>query len=140
MNGDNGKSGFVELDAERVANQLFAHLKEGDKVAIVSRYETGVQDFIDAFSKRGIVARMVTGQTGMQDFCFLRRAQKEVVGTTRSSFFMYAGFLSRSKIVRAYLASAPDSTWGDMYEWTHPTLKARFRYHSFALSSDEKEQ
>ena len=135
MSGKNGASGFVELDAHRVAHELFGHLQPGDKVAIVSRYETGIQNFIDAFQDRGIQARMIVGQTGMQDFCFLRRAQKEVVGTTRSSFFMYAGFLSRAKIVRAYLASAPDSTWGDLYQWTHPTLKARFRYHSFALEA-----
>lgn len=135
MSGRNSESGFVELDAERVANDLLGHLKAGDKVAIVSRYATGVDSFINALTARGIRVRLVTGQSGMQDFCFLLKARKEIVGTTRSSFFMYAGFLGQAQTVRAYLASAKNSTWGDLYEWSHPDLQRRFRYHSYLLEA-----
>jgi putative heme iron utilization protein len=44
-----GKShGYHEADPQQAANDLFGHLKEGDKIAIVTRFSDSAQSYVDA--------------------------------------------------------------------------------------------
>ena len=133
--------GFEELSVNKTADELFGHLKSGDKVAIVSRFVTGdytVQQYIDALKLRGIQARVITGQDGTQDFCFLVNAQKEMVGSVVSSYFLWAALLSNCTTVRAYSVDSPVRRRNrggqvpfDYYNFTNAAIASRFTFELY---------
>ncbi|ACI65474.1 predicted protein [Phaeodactylum tricornutum CCAP 1055/1] len=128
---------FKELAPDQVANELFAHLNPGDKVAITSRYPDDFRTrmIVEAFEKRNIRVRVVGPRSGVADFCFLMHAQKELVGTAMSSFLIWAGLLGNATKVRAYTAmmSTGNSIFNH-YNYTHPELKSRFRFERYAAN------
>eukprot|EP00980_Cylindrotheca_fusiformis_P010684 scaffold2391_cov113-Cylindrotheca_fusiformis.AAC.1 len=96
---------FEEVDPKMAAEVLFADSKPGDKVAIVSRFQKYTDGYIKAFRKKGMKARYIKGQTGVQDFCFLYKAEKELVISARSTFGRWAAFFGQAKRVRLYSLS-----------------------------------
>lgn len=78
--------GFEELDPVRVAKKLMGHLQPGQKVAITTRFadEPLIQEYIHELERRKLRVRLVVNQTGVQDFCFLLRAQQELMGVAKS--------------------------------------------------------
>eukprot|EP00980_Cylindrotheca_fusiformis_P002653 scaffold622_cov102-Cylindrotheca_fusiformis.AAC.2 len=50
-------------------------------------------------------ARYIEGQTSPQDFCFLYKAEKELITSTRSTFGLWAAYFGRSKRARIYSLS-----------------------------------
>eukprot|EP00984_Skeletonema_dohrnii_P033000 scaffold28279_cov83-Skeletonema_dohrnii-CCMP3373.AAC.3 len=118
---------FHEADPQQAAD-LFGHLKEGDKIAIVTRFgrETA-QPYVDAFKARGLKVRVVDGQDGPADFCFLMSAQKEIAGLRMSSYLTWAGYLGNATRVIAY-AMAASNHWVPTYNCTSPELKGKFDY------------
>jgi hypothetical protein len=137
-----GKSlGYEELGPEQVANEVFGRLQPGDKVAITMRdlkSDGREQGLVAAFEKRGITARIVRQSSDMADFCFLMRAQKELVGTSRSSFFTWAGLLGNATRVRSYSIDSPTrrrrGVVFEHYNWTHPDLQSRFLFELYKLN------
>ena len=125
--------GFHEASAEQAATILFGHLKEGDKVAIVTRFsgETA-QEYVDAFTSRGLKVRVVDGQQGTEDFCLLMSAQKEIVGLDKSTYLLWAGYLGNATRVVAYtMASSRQGSHHRervRYNFTSPGLKGRFEF------------
>jgi hypothetical protein len=127
--------GLEETTPNQTAQVLFGHLKPGDKVAITSRFDNeGLQVQVQALKDRGLRVRVVLGQSGIQDFCFLLHAQKELVGNFQSTFALWAAVLGRSRRVRLYTVNsrALQQRYGTMmipprflYKWTHPDLKDR---------------
>jgi hypothetical protein len=101
--------GFEELNPNRTANELFRNLKSGDKVAITSRFfsDPTVQTYVDALTSRGIQVRVIQGQTGVEDFCFLLSARKELVGCAVSTYAIWAGYLGNADKVRLYSLGTP---------------------------------
>ena len=137
--------GFTEIGPNRTANSLFRHLGAGDRVAITSRFQDGLQPYIDALERRGIQTRAVTGQSGMEDFCFLLHAKKEIVGVTKSTFFAWAALLGNATTIRAYQANAipgPNGKGGSIgqrpYRWKRAELAGRFRYHIYDVNTTEE--
>ena len=95
--------GFEQLGPNVTASRIFKDYQPGDKVAIISRFPDKIQDFIHALKdKKGIQARYIEGQTGNQDFCFLMKAQKEIIGQKVSTFVSLAGIIGDAKKVRLY--------------------------------------
>jgi hypothetical protein len=91
------QKGFEELNPNQTALELFGHLKRGDGVAMTSRVNNqAAQAYVQAFQARGLSVRMVTNQTGVQDFCFLAKAQKELAGMARSTFLVWAAILGNA--------------------------------------------
>jgi len=125
--------GFHEASAEQAATILFGHLKEGDKVAIVTRFsgETA-QEYKNAFTSRGLKVRVVDGQQGTEDFCLLMSAQKEIVGLDKSTYLLWAGYLGNATRVVAYtMASSRQGSHHRervRYNFTSPGLKDRFEF------------
>jgi hypothetical protein len=123
--------GFHEATPDQVANVLLKHLKKGDKVAILSRFkQEHAQKYVDAMETRGLQVRFVSGQTGVQDFCFLLHAQREMVGVALSTYFVWASYLSNCSKVVAYSIDTDRRRdhFGDAYlhhQFRHPTLKDR---------------
>lgn len=89
------RAGYEELAPEQVANELFAHLNPGDKVAIASRFSDDfrTQMIVDALEKRQLRVRVTEPRSGVADFCFLLYAQKELVGTAKSLFLFGLAYL-----------------------------------------------
>jgi hypothetical protein len=135
--------GFQELSPNQTAHDLFGHLNPGDKVAIVSRFGIEhVQQYVDALEDRGLQVRLIEGQSGVQDFCFLMRAQKEMVGLAISTYFMWAALLGDCRTVTAYSVDTEERryTFGDghvTYNFTNPTLAGRFAFPLIAPTDDD---
>jgi hypothetical protein len=123
--------GFNEATPSQVANVLLKHLKSGDRVALVSRFgQEHAQAYVDAMEGRGLQVRFVSGQSGVQDFCFLMQAKKKLVGVALSTYFLWASFLSNCSKIVAYSIDSDRRRmhFGDAYlhyQFTHPTLKDR---------------
>jgi hypothetical protein len=120
--------GFHEADPQQAANDLLGHLMEGDKIAIVTRFSgESAQSYVEAFEARGLKVRVVDGQDGPADFCFLMSARKEVVGLTRSSYFMWASYLGNATRVIAY--SMASSNKGLQWpKFTSSGLKGKYDF------------
>jgi len=118
---------LAELDANNTAYKLFAHLQRGDKVAITTRYNNELaQSYVAAFQERGIEARIVSGGSATQDFCFLMHAKKELVGVAASTFLQWAGLLGNASVVRQYSVSPSMKDY--QVPWTNPKLLERFKF------------
>ena len=88
------KLGFVELDPNRTANELLGHLPDNSRVAILSRFDqTHMHTYLEALQARNLIARSIDGQTGVQDFCFLK-SSSIAAGTLLSTYFAWAFWLS----------------------------------------------
>ena len=131
------RNGFGELNAFRAANELFGNLNPGDRVAIVSKYpdHPTTLEYVSALAERNVTARIVTDGTAAQDFCFLMRSQRELVGTARSTFVNMAAMLSNAP-ARIYGMLGPAAKRGDVrvyepYNWKDPDLQRRFRFETY---------
>ena len=131
--------GFEELSPERVGTDLFGHLHRGDKVALTSRIQNlQTQEYVDALSARGLQVRLVTNQTGVEDFCFLASAKKELAGMTRSTYVGWAGILGNASKVWSYSIDSEDTrnALGQNgtflhHSWKNPLLRNRIEFVSF---------
>jgi hypothetical protein len=119
-------------------------LQPGDKVAITSKHsnnDSSVQRIVQALEEeRGLKVRVIENQFDFQDFCFLMKAQKELVGMVRSTYVKRASYLSDAKTIRWYVLDnnpgllRAGHTLGSSnvlqefnYSWTHPDLQSRIR-------------
>jgi hypothetical protein len=132
---------FLESSPEQTASQLFGHLQPGEKVAITSRFVNNLTlEYVRALEHRGLQVRVISNQTGLQDFCFLKRAQKELVGSSMSTFARWAAILGDAQRVQLYVTDAP-GVWIknkgkftnplrsmlDNFTWTNPKVQARIQ-------------
>ncbi len=92
-----------ELGFEEILPEKSVALFDGaTKVAITTRFDNDIaRGYIEAFAREGVVARLVTGQSGTQDFCFLKHAKNLVAGA-RSSFAKWAALLGNATKVTFY--------------------------------------
>jgi hypothetical protein len=131
--------GFHEMGPRQMARDLVGHLQSGDKVAIVSRFaQETAQPYIDALTERGLHVRFISGQTGVQDFCFLMQARKEMIGIAISTYFMWAAYLSNCTRVIAYSVDTAQRRdhFGDDYlhcNFSNPILAGRISFPIFSL-------
>jgi hypothetical protein len=133
--------GFEELSPNKTAFELFGHLKSGDKVAITTRFGgKDVEPYVSALQRRGLQVRVIEGQSGTQDFCFLMSAQKELVGSSLSTFVMWAAYLGDMKHANLYRVMSPSSTHIStslQFNWNHRDLKDRV--FTTAYNSEEQD-
>lgn len=96
--------GFAEMDANETFIELFSDAKDGDNVAIITRFDNDeeTKNIANVLKSNGLRVRIISGQSGEQDFCFLLKSEKKIVGSTRSTFFIWAGLLGNSSLVHSY--------------------------------------
>jgi hypothetical protein len=95
---------FVEATPLTAANALFLNTSKNCSIGISSRFESGVDPYVQALRKREISSHYVDGQrTGMEAFCYLMQAQYETVGVYLSTFFRWASFLGNATMNRHYM-------------------------------------
>ena len=160
--------GFAELSPEKTAKELFPHLvrtehkdtrygqaSEPDgasdtpsssvtdrkaRVAITTRIPNqAARDYIESLSRQGYTARLVTDQTDVEDFCFLARTSRALVGHARSTFVLWAALIGNASTVRLYNVD----TYGIRnrhserfverfsYNWTNPQLQHRVHFELY---------
>ena len=130
--------GFEELSPNRTANELFQHLQPGEKVAIVSRFQTPhTLAYVEAFKARGLEVRTITKSTGVQDFCFLLKTKRELAGSHRSTFCLWSTLLGNATTNWLYSIDNPSTRKNlgidsfTQYNWTHPEIRSRMRFPVF---------
>lgn len=121
------KKGFEELSPNKTANELFRHLRKGDKVAITTRFGgKHVEPYVSALEERGLQVRVIHGQSAVEDLCFLMSAKKELVGTIKSSYVRWAAMLGDMERVELYDMQDPKRKTLSHPNFTDPRLKRRF--------------
>jgi len=131
--------GLEDVSPNQTANVLLQHLQPGDKVAITTRFNNEyLNQQVQALQAKGLQVRVIAGQSGVEDFCFLLRSQKEVVGNYQSSFALWGGMLGDAKAVRFYTIESAKlrsrNGFSDdtilrrfLYKWRHPILSSRIK-------------
>ena len=120
------RKGFVDLEPAQVATDLFGHLHPGDKVAIITRFAKHAQLHKHALEARGLQVRVIEGQNGVEDFCFMMSAKKEIIGAALSTYLQWGAILSNATRVVAY--SVTSSTKGHIRYFSDPKLKSKFLF------------
>lgn len=134
--------GYQELDPKTTAELLFANLRPGDKIAIVSRFTDTVQPYVVALESRGLNVRVIRNQTSVQDFCFLQSTKRELVGGKMSTFVNWAAVLGDADRARLY---AVNSSWTrkrgegffSHYTSSRKELRDRFVFETYRGRDDD---
>ena len=70
--GSAGKGrGLEELSPNKTVNELLKNHVQGDKIAVLSRFSSFGQRYVDQMVLTGLDARWVETTSGSQSFCFL---------------------------------------------------------------------
>ena len=92
---------WSEQGPNQTAYELLGHLKAGEKVAITTRFNSPeVHEYVQAMEGRGLIVRVITGLSDVEDFCFLSKAKRGLAGSYKSSFFKWAAFLGQAERVQ----------------------------------------
>lgn len=142
--------GREELSPHKIANELFGRLTPGEKVAIVGKHyeDSKMQEIsLELEAALDLNVRIIHNNFDYEDFCFLRKAQKELVGSVRSNFLKWASYLSDAKIIRWYIVDHValqnhvldfKNIIGDFqYDWTHHSLKSRIQLEYYRSENVE---
>lgn len=143
----NSTSGLEDITPKQTADVLLGHLQPGDKVVITSRFQNErLQDLVMALQAKGLVVRVLEGQTGEQDFCFLLQSKKELVGNFQSTFVFWGALLGNARIVRLYTLDNPRlrQRCGPedvvrrrfLFNWTHPNLANRVQLQLIQVDNE----
>ena len=141
------KMGFEESSANKTAYELFSHLGAGDKIAITSRFpDKGVPEYVAKFEERGIVARVISGQSAEHDFCFLMSAGKEFTGLGKSTYATWVGYLGNASTVNLYRVVSPSRRAAcggtychDSFNFTNHDLQRRFHFPAIKSEAQDEE-
>ena len=128
--------GLQEASPNQTASVLFKDLERGSRIAITSRFNNEhLQAQVDALTERGFKVRVITGQSGIEDFCFLLKANQELVGNFQSTYAFWAAILGQSHKVKFYTinSKALQKRYGSpmliqaklLYNFTNPKLRNR---------------
>lgn len=144
--------GFEELDSERLSSEVLGHLKGGDKIALAGRNlksdakknSTEVYRIVSALEAKNLTVRYTPGTSGAEDFCFLTRTKKELIGTPVSTYLELAAFLAGPSLeltrLYQYVPSQVSEGYGSKLEsfrksvganWTNPELRSRIRFEEY---------
>ena len=124
------RGGYEEFSPAKLAGEVFSHLRPAEKVVIVTRYDYGAREHEAALRERGLDAATVSGQSGVEDFCFLMRAKREVVGSAMSSFAFMASLLGlalgeEERVFRRYFLDSLHRRRLVRMNWDLPVFRPR---------------
>jgi len=128
--------GYQEVSPTDLVEQLLLVPTSTTAVAIVSRrHDERVHALVQALmlqpnNNNTIQVRVIANQSSVQDFCFLKSSQHQMIGNARSTFFGWAALLSSSNtsVVSAYSIDSPTQR-----QWAQQTgipLHQGFHNHS----------
>jgi len=146
------KMGFQELDSHRISTEVLGHLKAGDKLALVGRnLESDAQDksteayqIVSALEPKNLTLRYSSFSSPLEDFCFLKKTKRELIGNYKSTFLTLAAFWAGSslKSIKLYQYTSSKLLPGRKSKkkffrnvlpngWTNPELRAKVRLEDY---------
>ena len=132
--------GGGELTPPNAAKMLSSSLPPGSNIALVPGRSDGkrIQAYKDAFTNSSFNVRIVKGESGIQDFCFLNHAEY-VWGTIQSSYAAWASILNKNlHNATLYAANYPlRKTKRSSKVASNPELAARVHYPVYDLSNED---
>jgi hypothetical protein len=104
-------------------------------------------EYQKALEAQDISTRIISNQSGVEDFCFLKHAT-QLVGLSESTFAFWAGYLGNNattqRSVTLYTVESPQrkrhfrkKLGTNLVHWTHPALKDRFHYETYDSSRND---
>jgi hypothetical protein len=146
--------GFSELSVNKTVHELFQGMtisnhsggKEqppgisNNHIVVTSRIANKyARAYVEAFQKElNVSAELIKNQTGVQDFCFLKRTSKELIGNARSTYVFWAAVLGNASKARLYhvdtfgLRERHPQFWDRFtYPWSNPDLEKRIRFELY---------
>ncbi|KAI2505646.1 hypothetical protein MHU86_8794 [Fragilaria crotonensis] len=133
--------GFEELSPNKTVTELLQNHQRGDKIAVLSRFPSYGQLYVDRMLSKGLDARLVETTNGEQSFCFLMSGQTEIIGSTRSTFVAWASFLGNASKARIYDLHSPYRAACILWctrNFTNPELRRKFSIEDY--NSEEQEE
>ncbi|KAI2505967.1 hypothetical protein MHU86_8467 [Fragilaria crotonensis] len=138
------KRGFGELSPNKTATEILKNYQRGDKVAVLGRFPSFGQLYVDRMLLEGLDARLVETGNGEQSFCFLMSGQTEIIGLARSSFMRWASYLGNASKARLYSLKTPErtsmSSFIEFMIYNHTNLKLREKVSSELFNSETQDQ
>eukprot|EP00537_Pseudo-nitzschia_pungens_P005477 CAMPEP_0172362862 /NCGR_PEP_ID=MMETSP1060-20121228/6376_1 /TAXON_ID=37318 /ORGANISM="Pseudo-nitzschia pungens, Strain cf. cingulata" /LENGTH=491 /DNA_ID=CAMNT_0013085467 /DNA_START=51 /DNA_END=1523 /DNA_ORIENTATION=+ len=120
------RMGFMEMTGDKLVSQVLGHLNPGDKIAVAGRFldrdsqnnQTEAYELIRGLERKNLTVRFTPGSGSMEDFCFLKKTRKELIGPAKSSFVQLASYLGGPSIqtTRLYSYSQLDGI-GEHTKW-----------------------
>jgi hypothetical protein len=135
------KWGFEELSPNKTVHELLGHLKPNDTVAIVSRFPTKLDGYVEAMRDAGLKVRVLNSLSGEQSFCFLLSAEREIAGYSMSTFATWAAYLTNATRSRLYYLISPErSARGFVtdYNFVNPILKKKLSLHVYNSEDQDR--
>ena len=99
---------FEELSPNKTVTEILSNHQRGDKIAVLGRFPSFGQNYVDQMLQEGLNARLVETSNGEQSFCFLMSGQNEIIGGVKSTFVRWASFLGNASKARMYTLQSPD--------------------------------
>ena len=141
------KSNMLELSPNKTVTELLKNYQRDDRIAVLSRFPSFGQLYVDRMRSEGLDARVVETINGEHSFCFLMSGRNEVVGSSMSTFLKWASYLGNTSKSRIYFLRTPKrraatgAIDNHAYDYTHRKLKGRISheaYNSEALDEIER--
>ena len=135
---------MLELSPDKTVKELLRNHLKDDKIAVLSRFPSFGQLYVDRMRIEGLDARLVETINGEHSFCFLMSGKKEIVGSALSTFMKWASYLGNSSKARIYIVRMPDRAAvsgeidTEIYNFTHPKLGGKILQEVYY--SEEQDQ
>ena len=129
--GSAAQHNMLDISPNKTVKELLKNHQRDDKFAVLSRYPSFGQLYVDRMRSEGLDARFVETVNGEHSFCYLMSGKNEIVGTVKSTFMLWASYLGNASKARLYVLRTPKlaaKTGGvesQIYNYTHPTLKGK---------------
>ncbi len=101
------KRGYEEVSPNKTVTEILWNHQRGDKIAVLSRFASFGQPYVDRMLSEGLDARLVETSNGEQSFCFLMSGQNEIIGAMKSTFMRWASYLGNASKARIYTLRSP---------------------------------
>ena len=125
------KLSMLELSPNKTVKELLKNHKRDEKIAVVSRFPSFGQLYVDRMLSEGLDARFVNTTNGEHSFCFLMSGRNEIVGGSMSTFVKWASYLGNASKARIYFLRTPQrevvtgAIDNHVYNYTNPHLRDR---------------
>jgi hypothetical protein len=130
---------FEELSPNKTVNEILKHYHPGEKVAVLSRFPSFGEKYVQRMIEAKLDARLIETPNGMQSFCFLLSGKAEFIGYSKSTFAIWAAYLGNATRVRLYNLRSPERGPGMLwYNFTNAEIQKRFSFEDYNSEEQDK--
>jgi hypothetical protein len=143
------KKGYEELSPKKTRDELLGNAtSRNEPITILSRYASTAAPYLEILQASGWTnARFLLTDTGEQSFCYLMRAQKQMIGVSMSSYAAWGAQLGNATKARIYSLRSPERivVYGDdgcffRYNYTTPSLGGKMSFELYRSEEQDIEE